>query len=38
MTDTTTREVTREELREMINNLPDDVVISIEVKVVLQDG
>ena len=38
MTDTQTREVTREELREMINNLPDDVVISIEVKVVLQDG
>ena len=38
MTDTTTKEVTREELREMINNLPDDVVISIEVKVVLQDG
>ena len=38
MADTTTKEVTRDELREMINNLPDDVVISIEVKVVLQDG
>ena len=38
MADTTTKEATREELREMINNLPDDVVISIEVKVVLQDG
>ena len=38
MTDTTTKEVTREELREMISNLPDDFVISVEVKVVLQDG
>lgn len=35
---TTTKDVSLEELRELIDELPDGTVISIEIKVVLEDG
>lgn len=35
---TTTKEVSLEDLRELIDELPDGTVISIEIKVVLEDG
>lgn len=35
---TTTKDVSLEELRELLDELPDGTVISIEIKVVLEDG
>lgn len=35
---TTTKEVSLEDLRELVDELPDGTVISIEIKVVLEDG
>ena len=35
---TTTKDVSLEELRKLIDELPDGTVISIEIKVVLEDG
>lgn len=35
---TTTKDVSLEDLRELIDELPDGTVISIEIKVVLEDG
>lgn len=36
--DTTTREVSLDELKELVEELSDGTVISIEIKVVLEDG
>lgn len=36
--DTTTREVSLDELKELVEDLSDGTVISIEIKVVLEDG
>lgn len=38
MENTTTRELTAEELKELIESMPEGTVISIEIKVVLEDG
>ena len=35
---TTTKDVTLDELRTLIDEMPDGTVISIEIKVVLEDG
>lgn len=38
MENTTTKELTAEELRELIESMPEGTVVSIEIKVVLEDG
>lgn len=38
MENTTTKELTAEELKELIETMPEDTVVSIEIKVVLEDG
>ncbi len=38
MENTNIRELTTEELKELIETMPEDTVISIEIKVVLEDG
>lgn len=38
MEDSTSKEMTPEELREFIESMPKGTVVSIEIKVVLEDG
>ena len=38
MADSVSKEMTAEELRDFIENMPEGTVVSIEVKVVLEDG
>lgn len=38
MENTTTNELTTEELKEFIESMPEGTVISVEIKVVLEDG
>lgn len=38
MEDSVSKEMTAEELRDFIENMPEGTVVSIEVKVVLEDG
>ena len=38
MADSVSKEMTAEELRDFIENMPEGTVVSVEVKVVLEDG
>lgn len=38
MADTTSKEMTPEELKEFIETMPEGTVVSVEIKVVLEDG
>lgn len=38
MVDSVSKEMTAEELRDFIENMPEGTVVSIDVKVVLEDG
>lgn len=38
MENTTTKELTDEELKELVESMPEGTVVSIEIKVVLEDG
>lgn len=38
MADSTSKEMTHEELRDFIESMPEGTVVSVEIKVVLEDG
>ena len=38
MEDSTSKEMTPEELKEFIESMPEGTVVSVEIKVVLEDG
>ena len=38
MADSTSKEMTPEELRDFIESMPEGTVVSVEIKVVLEDG